>query len=638
MSSEDFSDTKMFAKIRSLMEDGVFPHLLSHESSKETEEEEDDIFTFGDDHKFNPDPSSATPDSWSSDDRVFEVRKRHAAPLLFTLPKSEEEDEESELIDEEMKKRVKNLEKKTSFSIVEDTSKPTFAFTGGADVLREMEPSDADETSELILGKPVPESSLASLRLINPTRFKAWLITLKKSGVSPFTIIRSLGLDLPPDIVPKAVAWAFLDEVVLELAEARCPRQRLGTVNTLDDAALILRHARNVVMLTGAGISVACGIPDFRSKNGLYARLGEWDGLNEPTDMFSLPFFRDNPIPFYKFAKELLPGQFNPSFTHHFISEIDRRGRLLRNYTQNIDGLEKTAGVKRYLQCHGTFDTCRCLTCGRKWNTMEKIKHHILNQRVPLCEFCSGGKDFWEHASPGVKPPQGVIKPDIVFFSEQLPELFDLFVDEDCTRVDCVIVMGSSLKVKPVAGLLGRVPRYIPQILINREIVGRPHAFDLCLLGDCDTVCFELACRMGWRDLVEERGDLVKKKRAGIPGSESGPDIVFFSEQLPELFDLFVDEDCTRVDCVIVMGSSLKVKPVAGLLGRVPRYIPQILINREIVGRPHAFDLCLLGDCDTVCFELACRMGWRDLVEERGDLVKKKRAGIPGSESGVFKF
>ena len=123
-------------------------------------------------------------------------------------------------------------------------------------------------------------------------------------------------------------------------------------------------------------ISVSCGIPDFRSPNGLYARLAvEYPDLIEPQSMFDINFFELDPRPFFKFAKvfrcrvttflemyyfssfsrhqEIFPGKYSPSPCHKFIATLEQKGKLLRNYTQNIDTLEKSAGITRVVYCHG---------------------------------------------------------------------------------------------------------------------------------------------------------------------------------------------------------------------------------------------------------------------------------------------
>ena len=106
------------------------------------------------------------------------------------------------------------------------------------------------------------------------------------------------------------------------------------------------------MVLTGAGVSVSCGIPDFRSPDGIYSRLAEFE-LDDPSQMFELEFFSEKPEVFYSFAKEIFPSNFMPSPSHNFIKMLEDQGKLLRNYTQNIDTLEQKAGIRNVLQCQG---------------------------------------------------------------------------------------------------------------------------------------------------------------------------------------------------------------------------------------------------------------------------------------------
>ncbi len=275
--------------------------------------------------------------------------------------------------------------------------------------------------------------------------------------------------------------WHLLKQLLLWQHHARekmrvCSRSKLLSVNTLEDAVHLIMKARHVLVISGAGISVSCGIPDFRSKGGIYSMLGEYD-LPSPESMFDLRYFRCNPVPFFQFARELLPGKYSPSPTHYFIKLLDQKGKLLRNYTQNIDGLEIQAGVSegRVHQCHGSFSTATCQNafCGRRVR-LSDIEDRIRAQKLPMCETCCD--------------PSGILKPDIVFFGEPLGNVFAQKIKQDRLNADLVIVMGSSLQVAPVNHIMNWIPSDTPQILINREVVGGTSRFDVELLGDSDDV------------------------------------------------------------------------------------------------------------------------------------------------------
>ncbi|KAF9990191.1 NAD-dependent histone deacetylase sir2, partial [Entomortierella chlamydospora] len=219
----------------------------------------------------------------------------------------------------------------------------------------------------------------------------------------------------------------------------------------------LLQNSKNIMVLTGAGVSVSCGIPDFRSPDGIYSRLAEFE-LDDPSQMFELEFFSEKPEVFYSFAKEIFPSNFTPSPSHNFIKMLEDQGKLLRNYTQNIDTLEQKAGIRNVLQCHGSFATASCIRCKHQVPG-DDIKESILKQQVAYCKVCrtpspalQSQPDVLESVMKSVGEHDvsaAVMKPDIVFFGEQLPSAFDDNFDEDRDKVDLLIVIGSSLKVAP---------------------------------------------------------------------------------------------------------------------------------------------------------------------------------------------
>ena len=133
-------------------------------------------------------------------------------------------------------------------------------------------------------------------------------------------------------------------------------RKKLKDINTLEQSIDLIMKSQNIIVLTGAGCSVSCGIPDFRSKDGIYARLKlDFPDLLDPQSIFDIFYFESDPRPFFKFAREIFPGQFEPSLSHKFIKKLEDHGKLLRNYTQNIDTLELEAKIKNVIQCHGKY-------------------------------------------------------------------------------------------------------------------------------------------------------------------------------------------------------------------------------------------------------------------------------------------
>ncbi|VDP84888.1 unnamed protein product [Echinostoma caproni] len=126
---------------------------------------------------------------------------------------------------------------------------------------------------------------------------------------------------------------------------------------------------KRIVVLAGAGISTASGIPDFRTPgSGLYDNLARFD-LPWPEAVFDLEYFYSDPKPFYVLAKELYPsGRYRPNVAHYFIRLLHEQSRLLRVYTQNIDSLERMAGIpeEKLVEAHGTFLTATCTVCRAK--------------------------------------------------------------------------------------------------------------------------------------------------------------------------------------------------------------------------------------------------------------------------------
>ncbi|XP_051822237.1 NAD-dependent protein deacetylase sirtuin-3, mitochondrial isoform X2 [Antechinus flavipes] len=207
---------------------------------------------------------------------------------------------------------------------------------------------------------------------------------------------------------------------------------RGGEKLSLQDIAELIqtKACQRVVVMVGAGISTPSGIPDFRSPgSGLYSNLEQYD-LPYPEAIFELDFFFHNPKPFFALAKELYPGNYRPNLAHYFLRLLHDKGLLLRLYTQNIDGLERAAGIPatKLVEAHGTFASATCTVC-RKSFPGEEFRVDVMADRIPRCPVCTG-----------------VIKPDIIFFGEQLPQRFFLHM-VDFPMADLLIIIGTSLEV-----------------------------------------------------------------------------------------------------------------------------------------------------------------------------------------------
>ncbi|KAK0155475.1 NAD-dependent protein deacetylase sirtuin-3, mitochondrial [Merluccius polli] len=255
---------------------------------------------------------------------------------------------------------------------------------------------------------------------------------------------------------------------------------------TLEDIACSIQEKsyKRIVVMAGAGISTPSGIPDFRSPgSGLYDNLQRYD-LPYAEAIFDIDYFHHNPRPFFALAKELYPGNYQPNLTHYFVRLLHDKGQLLRMYTQNIDGLERCVPPERLVEAHGTFATATCTVCRRTYEGQD-LRLDVMKGTVPKCPTC-----------------KGVVKPDIVFFGEELPRHFFKYIS-DFPLADLLIIMGTSLEVEPFASLAGAVRSSVPRLLINRDLVGpftwgRLRPTDVAQLGDVVSGVGALARAIGW--------------------------------------------------------------------------------------------------------------------------------------------
>ena len=274
---------------------------------------------------------------------------------------------------------------------------------------------------------------------------------------------------------------------------------------TLETIASLIQSGsiQRILVLSGAGVSCSAGIPDFRTPgSGLYDNLEKYN-LPYPEAVFDLGFYQSNSQPFVDLAKELWPGRnHSPTLSHSFLALLNKKGKLMRNYTQNIDGLECLAGVseEHIVECHGHFRTSACIDCGIPFDGKE-ARDTILNlSAAPICPKCGG-----------------LVKPDIVFFGESLPVRFKNLLHKDLSTNDLLIVMGTSLKVAPVSLIPEMLNSRIPRVLFNRELVGDfappgtdGNHRDVFYEGDCDDSVRKLCSLLGWEDELLELNEKTK--------------------------------------------------------------------------------------------------------------------------------
>jgi NAD-dependent deacetylase len=203
---------------------------------------------------------------------------------------------------------------------------------------------------------------------------------------------------------------------------------RVGEANRL---ARLLRESSRTVALTGAGISVPSGIPDFRSPG-----TGIWENV-DPFEVATIDAFRRDPARFWSFYRPRFAalGDKLPNPAHEALVELERRELLEGVVTQNVDRLHRKAGTKRLIEVHGSIDTSSCTSCGASWK-LEDVYELFDDDGVAVCSCCLG-----------------YVKPDVVLFGEFLPEAAMAEAQELAAGVDLLLCVGSSLEVQPVAGL-----------------------------------------------------------------------------------------------------------------------------------------------------------------------------------------
>ncbi|KAF3905473.1 hypothetical protein ABW20_dc0106590 [Dactylellina cionopaga] len=324
---------------------------------------------------------------------------------------------------------------------------------------------------------------------------------MKENSGDTKKLITAFGLR-PPAFLDGSPDSAYFTLLGLMMQREMAKRLKLQHVNSVDDVVELISKSSNIMVLTGAGISTSLGIPDFRSKgSGLYSRL-EGLGLSDPQEVFDIQIFKEDPSIFYSIAKDILPTTNSFSPTHAFIELLQRKGKLLRNYTQNIDNIEHLAGVlpEKLVQCHGSFATASCVKCKFQVSG-EEIFEDLRAGKIAKCPKCvetemakqQVGKkrkrgatvsksrknkyndDSSDEEDWSLEAEIGVMKPDIIFFGEQLPDRFHRIVDHDRAKVDLLICIGTSLKVAPVSEVPAFLPAHVPQIYISREVCRPPH-------------------------------------------------------------------------------------------------------------------------------------------------------------------
>jgi NAD-dependent deacetylase len=198
----------------------------------------------------------------------------------------------------------------------------------------------------------------------------------------------------------------------------------------MDALAELIRERQPCVVLTGAGVSTESGIPDFRSPTGLWAQF-------DPLEYGSIEAFHADPLKVWSFYKPRVAmlTEAEPNPAHVALAELERRGLVDAVVTQNIDLLHERAGSKQVVEVHGSIRTATCPGCGARY-PLEHVLELLAAADAPACPSCGA-----------------ILKPDVVFFGELLPQGAIARAYELAQRARLLLVVGSALEVYPVAGL-----------------------------------------------------------------------------------------------------------------------------------------------------------------------------------------
>lgn len=217
----------------------------------------------------------------------------------------------------------------------------------------------------------------------------------------------------------------------------------------------LVEESNNIVFFGGAGVSTESGIPDFRSKDGLYNQKYRYS----PETILSHSFFLNNTKEFYDFYREKMNSlKYSPNITHRKLAELEDKGKLKAVITQNIDGLHQKAGSKKVLELHGSVLRNYCMKC----NSFYDADFVFKGKGIPKCN-CGG-----------------IIKPDVVLYQEPLD--YDVFEEAvaKISNADLLIVAGTSLTVNPACSLI----QYFNGknlVLINRDATPYDNRADLLI-------------------------------------------------------------------------------------------------------------------------------------------------------------
>ena len=219
-------------------------------------------------------------------------------------------------------------------------------------------------------------------------------------------------------------------------------------MSNIDKLKEIINNSKNIVVISGAGISTPSGIPDIRSSSGISnnKNLINKYGYDYET-IVSHGFFYSKTDEFYKFYKEqMIYKNAKPNIAHLYLKQLEKNHNVTI-ITQNIDGLHSKAGSKNVIEFHGSVNRNKCLKCGKQFS----LEYILNSSSTPKCDSCGA-----------------IIKPDVVLFNEGINENDIIDSIRETQKADLMLIIGSSLLVYPAAG----VPSYFKGkhiVIINKS-------------------------------------------------------------------------------------------------------------------------------------------------------------------------
>ncbi len=228
----------------------------------------------------------------------------------------------------------------------------------------------------------------------------------------------------------------------------------------------IINESNNIVFFGGAGVSTESGIPDFRSKDGLYNQKYKFP----PEEILSHTFFMNNTGEFYKFYRDKMNSlKYEPNITHLKLAKLEKIGKLKAIITQNIDGLHQKAGSRVVYELHGSVLRNYCMKCKKAYSA----DYIFSNENIPICE-CGG-----------------LIKPDVVLYGEMLNDDIVSKSIEAIKNAEVLIIGGTSLTVYPANSLIYYF-KGKKLILINKDFTQMDNMADLVINDSLGNVFKEL--------------------------------------------------------------------------------------------------------------------------------------------------